>query len=148
MRKLIILSGAAALILASCKKEEIQAPPTPKCMLKCQDPTIKVQLPFKADTLKGLVLIKFANDGSYSDTLEMGSPQTIVLNIGADYRMYLPVIKKWYQIGYINSTASERLGYCDDVCVNPVPGIKVSYDWQPVSYTMKLTDKLEYTLIL
>lgn len=145
-RPTILLVFLMAFISCGKKSETVTTYVT--CMLKCQDPQIKLKFPFSADTLEGLVLIKYVSNGSFKDTVEVSQPQTVILSTGYDYQVFLPATDAVYRINYISAYPSERQGKCDDVCANAVPGIKVQYNWQPCYYSSELTGKLEYTLYL
>ena len=146
MRIALILSGLA-LAFFSCNREPEEETSTPWCILKCQDPQIKLQLPFSADTLKGMYLVTYKNNLSFTDTVSVTAPSTVTITAGYDYQLFIPKLNKTYAIYNVSTYPSERSGKCGDVCPN-APTMNVKFGWQPHLYSMSLTAPLEYTLHL
>jgi hypothetical protein len=148
MRTALTLSGLGlALVLLSCNRQPEEEVSTPWCILKCQDPQIKLQLPFSADTLKGMYLVTYKNNLSFTDTVSVSAPYTVMVTAGYDYELFIPKLNKSYAIYYVSTYPSERSGKCGDTCPN-APSLSVQFGWQPHYFTMALTGRLEYTVHL
>lgn len=142
------MTAFMCLILFACSKKEPEYTEPATCNIKCQDPQIKLHLHYTADTLKGMTLFQYTDDGTFSDTIQVSNPQTVYVSPGYDYQLYLPVLGKSYLISYINVPQSEKTSFCGDECVNPLSGISVRFNWQTCYFSTALTAKREYTVYL
>ncbi len=148
MRTYLILALGSISFFACTKPTPTDHGPG-TCIIKCDDPAIKIKLPaMGGDSLSKVRVRKYEADGTYTKLLEQKTTSDIYISPQFDYDIVMLDSNKVYRIGYMKIEPKQQESYCGDECGNTLTTISVKYDWKPHYFRWELTNKKEYTVFL